>query len=72
MMIGIGLDGAGDSDAAGDEKGISASDVVKLALENGLLLLTAGKRVRLLPPLTISYDEIDRGLKILESVLASV
>ncbi len=37
----------------------------------GLLVLTAGKDViRLLPPLTISYEELDRGIEILAKVLA--
>lgn len=41
-------------------------DIQLKALENGLLVLTAGKNViRLLPPLTISYEEIDMGLEIL-------
>ncbi len=36
------------------------------ALEAGLIVLTAGKDVvRLLPPLVISYEEIDRGIEIL-------
>ncbi len=46
-----------------------ASDVVSQAMNEGLLLLTAKDRVRLLPPLTITYDEIDRGLAILKKVL---
>lgn len=50
----------------------SHKDVAKRCLENGLMVLTAGKDVvRLLPPLTISDAEIDRGLEILCSVLAS-
>ena len=40
------------------------------ALEQGLLLLTAKDRVRLLPPLTISKDELDRGVAILADVLS--
>lgn len=47
-----------------------AADVVKAALDKGLLLLTAKDKVRLLPPLTITYDEIDEGLSILEELLA--
>lgn len=44
-------------------------DVQLAALNSGLLVLTAGKNViRLLPPLTISYDEINKGLDILISV----
>ncbi len=36
------------------------------ALEMGLIVLTAGKDVvRLLPPLVISYEEIDKGVEIL-------
>ncbi|MBQ8508533.1 MAG: aspartate aminotransferase family protein [Clostridia bacterium] len=38
--------------------------------DNGLLVLTAGKDViRLLPPLTITKEEIDRGVEILANVL---
>ena len=47
-----------------------AIDVVNAALEQGLLLLTAKDRVRLLPPLTISKDELDRGVAILADVLS--
>lgn len=57
MMIGIEL------------KNKKAGDVVKAALDQGLLLLTAKTRVRLLPPLTITYEEIDKGLDILLSIL---
>ncbi|MGN0596808.1 MAG: aspartate aminotransferase family protein [Ruminiclostridium sp.] len=46
-----------------------AADVVKAALDEGLLLLTAKTKVRLLPPLTISYEEIDKGIAILEKLL---
>ena len=58
-MVGIQLDT--------DKKAI---DVVNAALEQGLLLLTAKDRVRLLPPLTISKDELDRGVAILADVLS--
>ena len=57
LMIGIEL------------KTKSAADVVKAALGEGLLLLTAKTKVRLLPPLTITYEEIDKGLAILTEVL---
>ena len=57
MMIGIEL------------KNKKAGDVVKAALDKGLLLLTAKTKVRLLPPLTITYEEIDKGLDILLSIL---
>lgn len=42
-------------------------------IESGLLCLTAGPdAIRLLPPLTITYEEIDRGLAIMQSVLQSL
>ncbi len=47
----------------------SAADIVKAALGKGLLLLTAKTKVRLLPPLTITYEEIDKGLAILTELL---
>ena len=57
MMIGIEL------------KSMQASDIVRKALDKGLLLLTAKNKIRLLPPLTISYNEIDKGIKILSELL---
>lgn len=57
LMIGIQL------------KSKVAGDIVKAALDKGLLLLTAKTKVRLLPPLTISYEEIDKGLEILIGLL---
>lgn len=54
----------------GIETDKNASDIAKACLEQGLLVLTAHKnRVRLLPALNISYDEIDEGLKILKEVI---
>ncbi|MBO5273445.1 MAG: aspartate aminotransferase family protein [Clostridia bacterium] len=53
-------------------KGESPKDVLHRAFDNGLLTLTAGSDVlRLLPPLTITYDEIDDGLTILKKSLES-
>jgi len=47
-----------------------AGDVVTRAREAGLLVLTAGDHtVRLLPPLVMSRDDLDRGLTILEQVI---
>ena len=57
LMIGISL------------KSKKAGDVAKEALNRGLLILTAKEKVRLLPPLTISDDEIMEGLKILMEIL---
>lgn len=57
LMIGIAL------------KTKDAHDVMDKARENGLLILTAKEKVRLLPPLTISQEEIEKGLKILLPLL---
>lgn len=57
LMIGITL------------KTKKAGDVVKAALDRGLLLLTAKEKVRLLPPLNITYDELNDGLGILIEIL---
>lgn len=54
----------------GIETDKNAGDIAKACLAQGLLVLTAHKnRVRLLPALNISYDEIDEGLKILKEVI---
>ncbi len=57
LMIGITL------------KNKNAADVVKTALEKGLLILTAKTKVRLLPPLNIDSDELERGMDILIAIL---
>ncbi len=38
-------------------------------VENGLLVLTAGSKIRLLPPLVITKEEMDEGLAIMKNVL---
>ena len=59
LMLGVGL-----------KDGLSAGDLVKKMLEQGLLCLTAGHNtIRLLPPLTITRAEMDEGLAIMASVL---
>lgn len=57
LMIGIAL------------KTKKAADTAREALERGLLVLTAKEKIRLLPPLNISYEEIDSGLDILINIL---
>lgn len=48
------------------------SEIVKHCLEAGLLINCTAQRVlRFLPPLTVEKKEIERGLSILEKVLAS-
>lgn len=43
-------------------------DVVAAAMEKGVLLLTAKTKVRLLPPLNISYAELDKAIKVIKEV----
>jgi acetylornithine/N-succinyldiaminopimelate aminotransferase len=51
-------------------RGVSHKALCGKLAEKGLLTLTAGSDVlRFLPPLTISYQEIDAGLEILKKVL---
>ncbi len=57
LMLGAELDG------------VLAGDVLKSALENGLLVLTAKTKLRCLPPLTITYEQIDAGMAILKGIL---
>ena len=47
----------------------NAKEIAAKCVENGLLILTAKTLLRLLPPLNITYEEIDRGLAILKKVM---
>lgn len=49
--------------------GLSAREIVEAGIEEGVLMLTAHDRLRLLPPLTISSKEVDKGLKRLENAI---
>lgn len=53
----------------GVETDKDAKEVANECLENGLLVLTAKTKIRLLPALNISRCELDRGLKILKEVI---
>ena len=59
MMIGIDVKGERTN-----------SQLAAALLERGLLVLTAGSGLRLLPPLVISQEEMDKGLAILKETLA--
>ena len=57
----------------GIELRVDAAPVIDLAREKGLLVnRTAEKVVRMLPPLNISTSELDKGIEILDGVLANV
>ncbi len=53
----------------GIETDKAAKDVADRCLEKGLLVLTAKTKIRLLPALNISYEELDEGLNILKEVI---
>ncbi len=56
----------------GIETEADAKEILKKCLANGLLVLTAKDRVRLLPPLNITKNELDKGIEILKSVIESM
>lgn len=58
LMVGIEL------------KSKEATEVLESCLDKGLLVLTAKTKVRLLPPLNISQEELDCGLEILIEALS--
>ena len=61
LMLGVALT---------DEEGYSAK--IGAMRDKGLLCLTAGhSTIRLLPPLTISQEEMDQGLAIMAEVLGA-
>ena len=58
LMVGISLNNA------------APKDIAAKCIDAGLLILTAGAdALRMLPPLTITYEELDKGLSILKNVL---
>ena len=58
MMVGI--------DVVGEQ---TNSQLAAKLIESGLLILTAGPGLRLLPPLTITQEEMDKGLSIMKAAL---
>lgn len=58
LMLGVTLDGT------------SSREVAENCVGHGLMILTAKAKLRLLPPLTITLEELDAGLKLLEEVLS--
>ncbi len=50
-------------------EGWTNKDIANKLIENGLLILTAGPGMRLLPPLVITKDEMDKGLTIMKQIL---
>ena len=60
----------GKADGSGPEL---CGSIISKAKENGLLLLRSGKNIlRIAPPLVISEKEIDKGIKIIDTVLGEI
>ena len=59
MMLGIELD-------------TDVKPIVNTLMENGLLVLTAKHKMRLLPPLNITQEELEQGLTILKNTLSKI
>ena len=59
MMLGIELD-------------TDVKPIVNTLMENGLLVLTAKHKMRLLPPLSITQTELEKGLTILKETLENL
>ncbi len=58
LMVGIELN-----------DGLKAVDIASKCMEEGLIPLTAKTKIRLLPPLNITFEELNKGLDILIHVL---
>lgn len=58
LMIGVEIEGT------------EAAQAVKDALKAGLMILTAKDRIRMLPPLTVTREEIDECVSVLSGVLS--
>lgn len=55
------------------ESKVTSADIVKAAIQEGLLLVPAGpKVVRFVPPLIVTAAEVDSALKIVEKAIATV
>jgi len=57
LMIGVKISGK------------TSKEIMEKSIQNGLILLTAKDKIRIMPPLTITYEEIDSGLEILENMM---
>ena len=52
------------------KEGYNKSEIANKLIANGLLVLTAGPGMRLLPPLVITKEEMDQGLAIMKKTLS--
>ncbi|WP_462412698.1 aspartate aminotransferase family protein [Neobacillus sp. Marseille-QA0830] len=71
LMIGIALQDV----ETGEPSGAKVMEVLNKCLEKGVLFYlcgNSGEVIRMIPPLTITKEQIDHGLDVLEEVLATV
>ena len=68
----VGCDGMGLMIGVRLDDSVKSVDIVKKGIEMGVLALTAKVKLRLLPPLTITYEEIDEGLAAIEKALNEI
>jgi taurine--2-oxoglutarate transaminase len=54
----------------GGEAALPVTRMAKAALEKGLYLMTHWNVVMAVPPLTITRDEVDEGIAVLDEALA--
>ena len=66
----LGVSGKGMMIGVTIPENVKSADVAKLCIKKGLVVLTAKAKIRFLPPLTISYDDIDKGLSLFAEALA--
>ena len=53
------------------KEGYTNKEIAGKLIENGLLVLTAGPGMRLLPPLAITKEEMDQGVAIMKKTLGA-
>ena len=51
-------------------EGLDARQIASRCAESGLLILTAKNKLRIMPPLNITMEEIDRGIDVLRKCLS--
>lgn len=54
------------------EEGTKAAEIVAKCIEKGVLFLTAKTKLRLLPPLIINDEQIEKGIAVLKEVLGEI
>lgn len=66
----VGVSGLGLMIGVTVAEGLDARQIATRCAENGLLILTAKTKLRIMPPLNITTEEMDKGLNILRACLS--